>query len=43
LTAALEIALAPQVRVRAAEMAEEVRGDGAMVAAKWLVNTLSRP
>jgi len=43
LTAALEIALAPQVRVRAAEMAEEVRGDGAMRAARWLVNALSRP
>ena len=43
LSAALKIALAPQVRVRAAEMAEEVRGDGAMQAAKWLVNTLSRP
>ncbi|MBW8909993.1 MAG: glycosyltransferase family 1 protein [Mesorhizobium sp.] len=43
LTAALEIALAPQVRVRAAEMVEEVRGDGAMQAANWLVNRLSRP
>ncbi|MEZ2329567.1 glycosyltransferase [Mesorhizobium sp. RCC_202] len=43
LTAALEIALAPQVRVRAAEMVEEVSGDGAMQAANWLVNRLSRP
>lgn len=42
LSAGLEIALAPQVRVRAAEVAEEVRGDGAEMAARWLVDSLAR-
>ncbi|MDX8440007.1 glycosyltransferase [Mesorhizobium australafricanum] len=41
LSAALEAALAPRVRVRALELAGKVRADGAKAAAKWLVDTLS--
>ncbi|MGW6933279.1 glycosyltransferase [Lentzea sp. NPDC054927] len=37
LSAALEIALAPETRARAAEVAGEVRADGAAVAAKFLM------
>ncbi|MDX8454536.1 glycosyltransferase [Mesorhizobium sp. VK9D] len=41
LSAALEMALAPRVRVRALELAGKVRADGAKAAAKWLVDALS--
>lgn len=42
LSAALDIALAPNVRVRARALAGEVRTDGAEAAAKWLMDALSR-
>ncbi|TIV28016.1 MAG: glycosyltransferase family 1 protein, partial [Mesorhizobium sp.] len=37
LSAALEVALAPKVRIRAGEVASEIRADGAEAAAKWLI------
>jgi vancomycin aglycone glucosyltransferase len=43
LAAALEIALALEVGVRARVFAGKVRADGADAAANWLVNSLSRP
>ncbi|MDX8528486.1 glycosyltransferase [Mesorhizobium sp. MSK_1335] len=43
LSAALDVALAPKVRVRASEVAAEVHADGADAAAKWLADALSRP
>ena len=42
LSAALDIALAPNVRVRARELAGAVRADGAKAAAEWLLNALGR-
>jgi vancomycin aglycone glucosyltransferase len=42
LSAALDIALAPNVRVRARALAGEVRADGTEAAAKWLMDALSR-
>jgi vancomycin aglycone glucosyltransferase len=42
LSAALDIALAPNVRVRARELAGAVRADGAKAAAEWLVGALGR-
>jgi vancomycin aglycone glucosyltransferase len=39
LAAALGIALAPEVRTRAAVVATEVRTDGAMIAARLLVGS----
>ncbi|MGX8008499.1 glycosyltransferase [Mesorhizobium sp. ORM8.1] len=42
LAAALEIALAPEVRARAGVIGGKVRTDGAEVAASWLVDALAR-
>ncbi|EMF52838.1 hypothetical protein GTY82_32710 [Streptomyces sp. SID5476] len=42
LSAALEVALAPGTRVRAADVAGTVRTDGAAVAAKLLLDTAVR-
>jgi vancomycin aglycone glucosyltransferase len=43
LTAALEIALRPQTAARAAAVAPTIRGDGALVAARWLLDRLQGP
>jgi vancomycin aglycone glucosyltransferase len=43
LSTALEVALAPKVRVRARAVAAEVRADGAQTAARWLAGALGRP
>lgn len=40
LSAALEIALRPETRTRAAELAPSIRADGAAVAARWLLDAL---
>ena len=40
LTAALDIALRPQTAARAAAVAPTIRGDGALVAARWLLDAL---
>ena len=40
LSTALEIALRPETRARAAEAAPAIRADGATVAARWLLDTL---
>ncbi|WP_405960695.1 glycosyltransferase [Streptomyces sp. NBC_00024] len=42
LSAALEVALAPETRARAAEVAGMVRTDGAMVAAQLLLDTIGQ-
>ena len=42
LSAALQIALAPETQSRATALAEAMRGDGAVVAAKYLIETVSR-
>ena len=42
LSAALDVALAPETRVRATAVAGRVRTDGAMVAAKLLLDTIDR-
>jgi vancomycin aglycone glucosyltransferase len=42
LSAALEVALTPETRARAAEVAGVVRTDGAMVAAKLLLDTIGQ-
>ncbi|TIU43758.1 MAG: glycosyltransferase family 1 protein [Mesorhizobium sp.] len=42
LPAALDVALAPKVRIRAREVASEIRADGAEAAAKWLIERLGQ-
>ncbi|WP_292575382.1 glycosyltransferase, partial [Mesorhizobium sp.] len=42
LPAALDVALAPKVRIRAREVASEIRADGAEAAAKWLIEWLGQ-